>query len=57
MKGRIIKLISNQYTVLLEDGNAVSCVAIGTGKALEEIHIYSDAMDISRGKYPRFFGR
>ena len=37
--------------------DAISCVAIGTGKALEEIHIYSDAMDISRGKYPRFFGR
>jgi ribosome small subunit-dependent GTPase A len=29
VKGRIIKLISNQYTVLLEDGNAVSCVAMG----------------------------
>jgi len=29
VKGRIIKLISNQYTVLLDDGNIVSCVAMG----------------------------
>lgn len=29
MKGRIIKLISNQYTVLLDDGRIVICVAMG----------------------------
>ena len=37
MKGRIIKLISNQYTVLLEDNRIVACVAMGKlrlGKAL-----------------------